>query len=96
MMSKRSMSIAAALVAFASTGAAGAQSGWDSPYARFPRDFGHRPGYGARDPREGKIETATFLANSANVSQLGHGSISLASSDGSAPSGADDGTLNRR
>ena len=93
MTSKRSIPIAAALVALVSTGAAGAQSGWDSPYAGFPADSGYRPGYGARDPREGKIETATFLANSANVSQLGHGSISLASSDGSAASGPDDGTF---
>lgn len=95
MMSKRYMSIAAALAALASTGAASAQSGWGAPYTgpMFPPDSGYRPGYGTRDPREGKIESASFVASSTNVSRLGHGLISLASSDGSAASGPDEGTF---
>jgi hypothetical protein len=47
--------------------------------------------YGVRDPREGKIDSASFIANSANVGQLGHGSIVVATSAANGALGPSDG-----
>jgi hypothetical protein len=93
MAGKPAMSIVAVLVALASAGVSAAQSGRGGPYVgpMFPPDFDYGPSYGARDPREGKVETATFLANSASVSQLGHGLIVFATGAGNASSGPYDG-----
>lgn len=92
MKSKQIMSIAAAIAALLATDA-GAQPGWGGPYREpmFPPDSG--PAYGARDPREGKIETATFLASTSNVSELGHGSIVLARGGADEAAGSYDGNF---
>jgi hypothetical protein len=60
--------------------------GWGGPYTGPGPDFGAR--YGARDPREGKIEAAAFVARSPKVADLGHGPILLAP----APGGVADGS----
>lgn len=53
-------------------------------------DYG--PRYGMRDPREGKVEASTFVANSPNVGQLGHGPIVLTARTASIGNGLDEGT----
>jgi len=53
-------------------------------------DYG--PRYGARDPREGKVEAIAFAAASPNVARLGHGSIVLTSTEGGLGSAAEDAT----
>nr|NUR37017.1 hypothetical protein [Sphingomonas sp.] len=59
--------------------------GWGGSYMGRGPDFG--AGHGTRDPREGKIEAAAFLAKSPKVAELGHGLIILAP----APDGVADG-----
>lgn len=93
MMSKPVILTAAALVALFPIDAAGAQPGWGGPYMQpmFPPDYG--PAYGGRDPREGQIQTATFVASSGNVGELGHGSIVLAGSVANEAGGSYDGNF---
>jgi hypothetical protein len=80
MMPMRMTSIMAGLAALALAGPTDAQPAWGNPNIgpMFPDGPDHGPVEGARDPREGRIEAATFLASSPNVGHLGHGSIALA------------------
>lgn len=82
-MPRRGFWITAILATFA-TPVLGAQPGWPGygqPYPSPPLDS---PSDGApswaQDPRQGRIEVATFLANSPNAGRLGHGSIVIAPS----------------
>jgi hypothetical protein len=94
-MVRNVMSIAAALVVLVSAGTSSAQPDWGSPYMEpmFPQDPDFGPSHGSRDPREGKVETAIFVASSANVSQLGHGSIVPTTGAGSTANGPYDGAF---
>ncbi len=58
-----------------------------------PRGGYYGPERGGRDPREGKVEAASFVANSPNIGALGHGPIVLASAAGSGGSGLEDATF---
>jgi hypothetical protein len=80
MVPMRFILIPAALAALALAGPSNAQRGWGGPYMdpMYPPGPDYGPSYGGRDPREGKIGTAAFVASSPDVSQLGHGSIVLA------------------
>jgi hypothetical protein len=49
---------------------------WGDPYLS-PVGPNYGPSYGARDPREGKVEAAAFVASSSNADRLGHGAIAL-------------------
>jgi hypothetical protein len=60
------------------------RGGWGGPgygaMGAYPGDYG--PAGRGRDPREGKIEAAHFVANSPKVAELGHGTIVLAPGPG--------------
>jgi len=63
---------------------------WEGP--RYgPPPYGYPEPPGMRDPREGKLEVQTFVANSSQVAALGHGpiGISAGAGDSSAASGDD-------
>lgn len=74
--------IAAALVAFASPVSAAQPGGpwYGRPYASPALGGPYDEPYLARDPRQGRVEVATFLANSPNTSRLGHGQVVIAPS----------------
>lgn len=76
--------------------AAAAQSypgGWSGPYVgpTPPPGPDYGPRYGVRDPREGKIDASTFVANSPAVGKLGHGPIVLTDGATGIGNGPDDG-----
>lgn len=54
---------------------------------------GYYGSYRGRDPREGKVEAATFVANSPNIGALGHGPIALAPAAGGEPSALEASTF---
>jgi hypothetical protein len=87
-----SLSIAAALTGLAAQALAQPYppGAWGDPYLS-PVGPNYGPSYGARDPREGKVEAAAFVASSPNAGRLGHGAIVLTSA-GSA-SGPDEGAF---
>jgi hypothetical protein len=83
----RTTMITAALAGLAVASPLIARPGWGGGWG-----MGPPPGYygserGGRDPREGKVEAAAFVANSPNISALGRGPIALAPTAGSEPSG---------
>jgi hypothetical protein len=82
-----SMSIAAVLIGLAAPALAQPYppGAWVGPYMTPPG-----PAYHGRDPREGKIEAATFVASSPNAGRLGHGAILLSPGEGN---GADQGAF---
>ena len=91
---KRLALVAAALGVTALPGSSSAQPEWGVPYmGPLPPGYDYGPSYGARGPREGKIDTATFLASNGNVGQLGHGSIVLAANTGNTAGGQYDGAF---
>jgi hypothetical protein len=99
MVPKRLALVAAAIGVTALPCSSGAQAGWGAPYVGplhmgpLPPGYDYAPSYGARGPREGKIDTATFLASNGNVGQLGHGSIVLAANTGNTAGGQYDGAF---
>ncbi len=88
-MSVRTVLVAASLPTVAFAGAAIAQPAWGpmGPPAAYRSD----PYLGA-DPREGKIQTAQFVANSPTARALGHGSIKVFSAPGTMTLGSEDFT----
>ena len=72
-------------LAAVSSMAAAQMPGWYGP--RGP-GYGYSEPPGFHDPREGKIEVQTFVANSLRIAELGHGPISIVAGSGpSAPQG---------
>jgi hypothetical protein len=88
-MSVRNVLVAAFLSGVAFAGAALAQPEW-APMGP-PPPYRSDPYLGA-DPREGKIQTAQFVANSPTVRALGHGSIKVSAAPGSMTVGSEDFT----
>ncbi len=82
----------AGIVALVLAGPIAAQPGWSDRTA-FPDSPDYGPLQDARDPREGRIEAATFVASSPNASHLGHGSIVLAPGPGSGTPSPGDGNF---
>ena len=61
-----------------------------------PIGWGPPPPYGyserGRDPREGRVNAATYVANSANAGALGHGGITIAEAPGTMSAGLESET----
>jgi hypothetical protein len=94
----RTTMITAALAGLAVASPLIARPGWGGGWGGPGWGMGPPPGYygserGGRDPREGKVEAAAFVATSANVGALGRGPIALASGPGSMTSGLEDATF---
>lgn len=93
MMPRSGPMIAAAVAGFGSL-PLGAQPNSDGPmYAPAPRLGDPYLGvpYRAEGPRQGKVQVATFLATSPNISGLGHGPIAIAPPAESVGGGREDG-----
>src|SRR5438105_126332 len=92
MVLRRGPLIAVALAAIVSAGTSQAQyrGGWGGPYLgpMFPPGPDYGAPYGGRDPREGKVEAATFVGNSPAIAMLGHGPVVLAATGGGVDQGA--------
>jgi hypothetical protein len=85
--------ITAALTGLAVTIPSEARPGWGGGWGMGPPPGYYGPYRGGRDPREGKVEAAAFVANGPKVSALGRGPIALAPAAGSEPSGLEASTF---
>ena len=85
----RSAALIAAIAALSATPALAAQP-WGEPM--LPPPAARYGPASAFDPREGKLDVATYAANSPGVAQLGHGPVVIAAAAGSLSIGTEEAT----